>query len=97
MDDEVIRLDSIWKIFGGRAKEAMAAIQRDNLSKTQVLEEFGCVVGVADCSFSIERGEIFCVIALCSNLRREIANVADLECVKFSSCADLRSKFRDAR
>ena len=36
----------------------MAAIQKDNLSKTQVLEQFGCVVGVADCSFSIERGEI---------------------------------------
>ena len=64
MGEEVIRLDSVWKIFGGRAQEAMAAIQRDNLSKTQVLEEFQCVVGVADCSFSIEKGEIFCVMGL---------------------------------
>ena len=64
MGEEVIRLDSVWKIFGGRAQEALAAIQRDNLSKTQVLEEFQCVVGVADCSFSIEKGEIFCVMGL---------------------------------
>jgi glycine betaine/proline transport system ATP-binding protein len=62
--EEVINLDAVWKIFGGRAKEAMAAIQRDNLSKAQVLEEFQCVVGVADCSFSIEKGEIFCVMGL---------------------------------
>ena len=64
MGEEVIRLDSVWKIFGGRAQEAMAAIQRDNLSKAEVLEEFQCVVGVADCSFSIEKGEIFCVMGL---------------------------------
>ncbi|MEM7406337.1 MAG: betaine/proline/choline family ABC transporter ATP-binding protein [Pseudomonadota bacterium] len=64
MGDEVIRLDAVWKIFGSRATEAMAAIQQDNLSKAEVLEQFQCVVGVADCSFSIEKGEIFCVMGL---------------------------------
>ena len=64
MDDEVIKLDAIWKIFGDRANEAMAAIQKENLSKAEVLQQFQCVVGVADCSFSIGRGEIFCVMGL---------------------------------
>ena len=64
MGEEVIRLDGVWKIFGDRADEAMAAIQKDNLSKAEVLEKFQCVVGVADCSFSIEKGEIFCVMGL---------------------------------
>lgn len=64
MDEDVIKLDAIWKIFGDRANEAMAAIQKDNLSKAEVLEQFACVVGVADCSFTIPRGEIFCVMGL---------------------------------
>ena len=64
MDEEVIKLDGIWKIFGERANEAMAVIQKDNLSKAEVLQEFECVVGVADCSFTIPRGEIFCVMGL---------------------------------
>ncbi len=64
MGEEVIKLDAVWKIFGDRAKDAMAAIQKDNLSKAEVLEQFECVVGVADCSFTIERGEIFCVMGL---------------------------------
>ena len=34
------------------------------LTKPQVLEQFGCVVGIADCSFEVERGEIFCVMGL---------------------------------
>ena len=36
-DEEVIRLENVWKIFGDRADEAMAAIQKDNLSKAEVL------------------------------------------------------------
>ena len=29
-----------------------------------MLEKFGCVVGIADCSFGVEGGEIFCVMGL---------------------------------
>ena len=63
-DEEVIRLENVWKIFGDRADEAMAAIQKDNLSKAEVLQKFQCVVGIADCSFSVPRGEIFCIMGL---------------------------------
>ncbi|MGI9483615.1 MAG: quaternary amine ABC transporter ATP-binding protein [Hyphomicrobiales bacterium] len=64
MSEAVIALNDVWKIFGSRAEEAMAAIESRGLSKPEVLEEFGCVVGIADCSFEVERGEIFCVMGL---------------------------------
>ncbi|UWR64282.1 glycine betaine/L-proline ABC transporter ATP-binding protein [Phaeobacter inhibens] len=63
-DDAVIRLDGVWKVFGERAEEAMQAIQQRNLSKAEVLGEFGCVIGIADCSFEVQKGEIFCVMGL---------------------------------
>jgi len=64
LSEQVIELDSVWKIFGDRAEEAMKAVQEENLTKPQVLEKFGCVVGIADCSFQVSRGEIFCVMGL---------------------------------
>ncbi len=64
MTEDVITLQNVWKIFGDRAVEAMQAIEKRGLSKPEVLDEFGCVVGIADCSFSVNRGEIFCVMGL---------------------------------
>ena len=64
MGESVIRLHGVWKIFGTRVEEAMQAITRDGLTKPEVLERFGCVVGIADCSFEVPRGEIFCVMGL---------------------------------
>ena len=64
MNEHVIKLDDVWKIFGDRSNEAMQAIKTDGLTKPEVLEKFGCVVGVAKCSFEVARGEIFCVMGL---------------------------------
>ena len=64
MEDSIIKLDDVWKIFGDRANEAMEAVKTDGLTKPEVLEKFGCVVGVAKCSFEVARGEIFCVMGL---------------------------------
>lgn len=63
-DDGVIAISNIWKIFGARAQEALAAIRARGLSKAEVLAEFDAVVGVADVSFEVARGEIFCVMGL---------------------------------
>lgn len=60
----VIECRHLWKIFGNRAKEALSAIQSDGIGKTEVLEEYGCVIGVADASFSVSEGEIFCIMGL---------------------------------
>lgn len=64
MSETVIKLDDVWKVFGDAADEAIKAIQTEGLGKPEVLEKFGCVVGIADCSFEVERGEIFCVMGL---------------------------------
>ena len=54
----------MWKIFGLAADEAMQAVQERGLGKAEVLSEFGCVVGLADCSFAVKRGEVFCIMGL---------------------------------
>ena len=63
-DDNVIEISNVWKIFGDNAAVALQAIRDRGLTKTDVLDEFNAVVGVADVSFSVKRGEIFCVMGL---------------------------------
>ena len=63
-DLPAIECRNVWKIFGKRSDEALTAIKRKGLSKQQVHQEFDCVVGVADASFSVRRGEIFCIMGL---------------------------------
>ena len=60
----VIETRGVWKIFGERAEEAMAAVRGGDLSKAEVLEKFACVVGVRDVSISVAEGEIFCIMGL---------------------------------
>ena len=64
MEQDVIELRNVWKIFGARASEALDAIRSENLGKGVILERFDCVVGVADASFSVREGEVFCVMGL---------------------------------
>ncbi|MEO0820394.1 MAG: glycine betaine/L-proline ABC transporter ATP-binding protein [Pseudomonadota bacterium] len=64
MTEAVVRLSNVWKIFGARASEAMDAVKAEGIGKPEVLERFGCVVGVQDASFSVPRGEIFCIMGL---------------------------------
>lgn len=62
--EDVIRCDGIWKIFGDKAVRAMEAVRTRGLSKKAIREEFDCVVGVQDASFTVGRGEIFCIMGL---------------------------------
>ncbi len=59
-----IEISNVWKIFGTRADEALAALQQDPLSKADILRKYNCVVGVANASMNIREGEIFCVMGL---------------------------------
>ena len=63
-DDIVIEISNVWKIFGDQADQALKAIREEGLTKSQVHETYNAVVGVADVSLSIKRGEIFCVMGL---------------------------------
>ncbi|WP_343080905.1 glycine betaine/L-proline ABC transporter ATP-binding protein [Ostreiculturibacter nitratireducens] len=62
--EAVIRCDGIWKIFGEKSRQAMEAVRSQGLSKSEIRDRFDCVVGVRDASFSVGRGEIFCIMGL---------------------------------
>ena len=64
MNETVIEISNVWKIFGDKADEAMAAINAESLSKAEVLSRYNAVVGVADVSLDVKRGEIFCIMGL---------------------------------
>ena len=64
MPEMEIECRNLWKIYGARAEEALAAVRADDLSKDEVRDRFGCVVGVRDASFSVAKGEIFCIMGL---------------------------------
>ena len=63
-DDTVIEISNVWKIFGEKPEAALKAIRERGLTKAEVLSEFNSVVGVADVSLSVNRGEIFCIMGL---------------------------------
>lgn len=62
--DTVIEISNVWKIFGANAQAALEAVRDRGLSKAEILAEFNAVVGVADVSLSVRRGEIFCIMGL---------------------------------
>ena len=62
--EAAIRVEGAWKIFGDRHREAFAHIQRANISKQEALETYNCVIGVADVSFEVQAGQIYCVMGL---------------------------------
>jgi glycine betaine/proline transport system ATP-binding protein len=59
-----IECRQVWKLFGPRTAEALAACRDRPLGKEELIERFGCVVGAADVSLAIAEGEIFCVMGL---------------------------------
>ena len=62
--ETVVSVRGLWKIFGEREAEALQAIRQHDLSKNELLERYGCILGVADASFEVRRGEVFCVMGL---------------------------------
>ena len=62
--DAAIRVVNAWKIFGDRHREAFQHIQRASISKQEALETYNCVIGVADVSFEVRAGQIYCVMGL---------------------------------
>jgi glycine betaine/proline transport system ATP-binding protein len=61
--ETVIELRSVWKIFGHQAREALAAAKAGK-SKSELMARYDAVLGVQNASFSVGRGEIFCVMGL---------------------------------
>jgi glycine betaine/proline transport system ATP-binding protein len=64
MAEVEIECRNLWKIYGAREREALLAVQAEGLSKDEVRDRFNCVLGVRDASFSVNKGEIFCIMGL---------------------------------
>ncbi len=63
-DDIVVEISNVWKIFGENAEQALNAVREQGLSKAEIHDKFDAVVGVADVSLDVKKGEIFCVMGL---------------------------------
>ena len=63
MTEIVLDLQGVWKVFGARSSDALAAA-RLGAGKSELLDSFSCVLGISDVSLSVNRGEIFCVMGL---------------------------------
>ncbi|WP_437881009.1 quaternary amine ABC transporter ATP-binding protein [Pseudomonas sp. LRF_L74] len=64
VNEVLVSCQSVWKIFGDKASDAMQAVIEKGLSKKQILQDYSCVVGVSDVSLDVRRGEIFCIMGL---------------------------------
>ena len=62
--DSAVSLRNVWKLFGDNNGDALAAAQNSGAGKTELLEKFNCILGMADISLEIFPGEIFCVMGL---------------------------------
>lgn len=103
-----IECRNVWKIYGKNEKLAFQAVKTENISKEACLEKYGCVIGVVDASFTVNRGEIFCIMGLSgsgkSTLMRHInrlieptegqilINGTDINALSKAEMRDLRSK-----
>lgn len=59
-----IECKNLWKIYGQNEHAALQAVKLENLDKDQCLNRFECVIGVVDASFTVNNGEIFCIMGL---------------------------------
>ena len=63
-EDTAVEFRQVWKIFGPHPADALNAVRSGSLTKSELMERHQSVVAVADASFQVVRGEIFCVMGL---------------------------------
>jgi glycine betaine/proline transport system ATP-binding protein len=77
---QAIEVEHLWKVYGAREQEVLPAMRR-GLSKAEAVARCNCVIGVADATFTVGEGEIFCVMGLSgsgkSTLVRCISRLTD--------------------
>jgi len=79
MSDKVIKCEAVYKIFGAGAKKMLQDVSGNVDAKT--FQEAGCIVGVNNASFEVEKGEMLVVMGLSgsgkSTLLRCISRLTD--------------------
>lgn len=63
MNDAALSVTNLWKIFG-RGADRIVGTPAAELSRAELKEQTGCVVGVRDVSFDVAPGEVFVVMGL---------------------------------
>jgi glycine betaine/proline transport system ATP-binding protein len=63
MSDAALSVRNLWKIFG-RGADGIIGTPDADLSRAELKEKTGCVVGVRDVSFDVAPGEVFVVMGL---------------------------------
>lgn len=63
MSDAALSVRNLWKIFG-RGADRVIGTPDAELSRAELKERTGCVVGVRDVSFDVAPGEVFVVMGL---------------------------------
>ena len=61
-NEEIIRLNEVYKIFGPQPRGRAFDLAKDGVHKNDVQKQSGHVVGLSNVSFSIQKGEIFVVM-----------------------------------
>jgi glycine betaine/proline transport system ATP-binding protein len=61
--DAALSVRNLWKIFGRNADKILGSPD-EGLSRAELKEKTGCVVGVRDVSFDVAPGEVFVVMGL---------------------------------
>jgi glycine betaine/proline transport system ATP-binding protein len=59
-----IECEGVWKIFGPNGQSVLQTIRDQALDKTSTKLRLSHIVGVADVSLKIRRGELFCIMGL---------------------------------
>ncbi len=64
LDDAVVSVRDLWKVFGQRAAEVPDSHDLAALSRMELLERTGCTAAVREVSFDVAPGEVFVVMGL---------------------------------
>ncbi|HKL49500.1 MAG TPA: glycine betaine/L-proline ABC transporter ATP-binding protein [Desulfuromonadales bacterium] len=59
-----IKVENIYKIFGKSPKRGIDLIEKEGLSKKELMEKHGLAVGVSNASFELKQGELLVVMGL---------------------------------
>jgi glycine betaine/proline transport system ATP-binding protein len=65
--ETVIQCEDVWKLFGhppGNPKDVIEELRTSSLTKEEVVERYGLVVGVREATFSVRQGEVFVIMGL---------------------------------
>ena len=69
-----IEIKDLYLIFGNEKQKALKMLKEDK-SKSEILKDTGCTVGVKNANISINEGEFFVIMGLSGKVYEELRGV----------------------